>query len=111
MELKLTSVIFPCLQALVFFLRALCLLELVLAATLGNMHKEPVAEWGRCVCALSTQGVGGSSSEVLPETGDWRVELLSAVSRNCIPLMPFKKIYFNWRLITLQYCIDTFHAF
>ena len=50
-ELKLTFVIFPCLQTLVFFLKALSLLELVLAATLGNMHKEPVAEVGEmCVC-------------------------------------------------------------
>ena len=56
---------------------------------LGTCIRSQWQKWGRCVCALSTQGVGGSSSEVLPETGDWRVELLSAVSRNCIPLMPF----------------------
>ena len=50
-ELKLTFVIFPCLQTLVFFLKVFSLLELVLAATLGNMYKEPVAEVGEmCVC-------------------------------------------------------------
>ena len=66
------------------------------------------------MCALSTQGVGGSSSEVLPETGDWRVELLSAVSRNCIPLMPFDNAYLPLPDLLLspvtRYCLSTLGA-